>query len=37
MVFDALRETHGNQSKAAERLGISERNLRYRLQKWGMK
>ncbi len=37
MIFDALRETHGNQSKAAERLGISERNLRYRLQKWGMK
>jgi two-component system NtrC family response regulator len=37
MVFDALAETRGNQSKAAERLGISERNLRYRLQKWGMK
>ncbi|RIK77363.1 two-component system response regulator [candidate division KSB1 bacterium] len=37
MIFDALRETHGNQSKAAERLGLSERNLRYRLQKWGMK
>jgi two-component system NtrC family response regulator len=37
LVFDALRQTNGNQSKAAILLGISERNLRYRLEKWGMK
>lgn len=37
MIFDALRQSEGNQSQAAKVLGISERNLRYRLQKWGMK
>jgi len=37
MIFEALRLTGGNQSKAAERLGLSERNLRYRLKKWGVK
>lgn len=37
MVFEALQQTNGNQSKAAQILGISERNLRYRLEKWGMK
>lgn len=36
-IFEALRITNGNQSKAAILLGISERNLRYRLEKWGMK
>ena len=34
LVFDALRKTNGNQSRAAKELGISERNLRYRLGKW---
>jgi two-component system NtrC family response regulator len=34
MIFEALRMSGGNQSKAALRLGISERNLRYRLKKW---
>lgn len=37
LIFDALKETGGNQSKAARKLGISERNLRYRLEKWGLK
>jgi len=29
----ALKETSGNQSKAAKLLNISERNLRYKLDK----
>ncbi len=33
-VLEALRVQGGNQSKAARELGLSERNLRYRLQKW---
>lgn len=37
MVLKALDQTNGNQSKAAGLLGISERNLRYRLNKWGLK
>jgi two-component system NtrC family response regulator len=37
MILEALQKTEGNQSHAARILGISERNLRYRLQKWGMK
>jgi DNA-binding NtrC family response regulator len=36
-VFESLRINGGNQSKAARDLGISERNLRYRLKKWGVK
>jgi DNA-binding NtrC family response regulator len=35
LVFESLRINAGNQSKAARDLGISERNLRYRLKKWG--
>jgi DNA-binding NtrC family response regulator len=37
LIADALEESDGNQSKAAELLGISERNLRYKLKKYGMK
>lgn len=37
LIFEALRLSNGNQSKAAEMLNISERNLRYRLKKWGVK
>ncbi len=37
LIFEALQKTDGNQSKAALQLGISERNLRYRLKKWGGK
>ncbi len=37
LVTNALKTTNGNQSAAAKLLGISERNLRYRLEKWGVK
>jgi two-component system NtrC family response regulator len=37
LVNEALKNTGGNQSQASKILGISERNLRYRLEKWGMK
>lgn len=37
LIFEALRTTGNNQSQAAEQLGLSERNLRYRLKKWGIK
>ncbi|MBF8295553.1 MAG: Response regulator [Bacteroidetes bacterium] len=37
LIFDALRTSGSNQSKAAKKLGLSERNLRYRLKKWGVK
>lgn len=37
LVLEALRIHGGNQSRAANALGISERNLRYRLKKWGMR
>lgn len=37
LVMQALEQTGNNQSAAARLLGISERNLRYRLHKWGIK
>lgn len=37
LVTNALKTTNGNQTAAAKFLGISERNLRYRLEKWGIK
>jgi DNA-binding NtrC family response regulator len=37
LIFEALRSHAKNQSKAAKALGLSERNLRYRLKKWGVK
>jgi transcriptional regulator with PAS, ATPase and Fis domain len=37
LISEALEQTFGNQSKPAESLGISERNLRYKLKKYGMK
>lgn len=37
LIFEALHKTEGNQSKAALLLGISERNLRYKLEKLGLK
>ncbi|HYT04543.1 MAG TPA: helix-turn-helix domain-containing protein, partial [Gemmatimonadales bacterium] len=33
----ALREAGGNQTRAAERLGISRDTLRYRLKKFGLR
>jgi len=32
----ALREADGNQTKAAQRLGLSRDTLRYRLKKFGI-
>lgn len=37
LVLQALKSTGGNRLKASKLLGISERNLRYRLEKWGLK
>lgn len=37
MITDALTRNHGNQSAAARALGITERHLRSRLEKLGMK
>jgi len=37
LVKDALEKTKGNQTAAAKILGIPERNLRYRIEKWGWK
>lgn len=37
LISQALRDADGNQSKAALSLGISERMLRYKLRKYGMK
>ena len=36
MIERAMRETGGNQTKAAQRLGISRDTLRYRLKKFGL-
>ncbi len=36
LIMDALRVARGNQSRAAKELGISERNLRYKLKKWNI-
>ncbi|MCB1917758.1 MAG: sigma-54-dependent Fis family transcriptional regulator [Rhodocyclaceae bacterium] len=35
-VLRMLEETHWNRSEAARRLGMTLRQLRYRLQKWGV-
>ena len=37
LVKEALYQSNGNQSQAAKMLSISERNLRYRLEKWNLK
>jgi len=37
LILEAIEQASGNQSKAAELLGIGERNLRYKLKKYGMK
>ncbi len=36
MIEQALRDSDGNQTKAAQRLGISRDTLRYRLKKFGL-
>ena len=37
LVFEALKRAGGNKSQAARELGISEKNIRDRLKKWGVK
>ena len=36
MIERAMRDAAGNQTKAAQRLGISRDTLRYRLKKFGL-
>jgi DNA-binding NtrC family response regulator len=36
LIEQALREADGNQTRAAQRLGISRDTLRYRLKKHGI-
>ncbi len=37
MVFEGLKRAGGNKSQAARELGISEKNIRDRLKRWGYK
>ncbi len=37
LIYDALKQTNGNQTQAGKILGITERNLRYKLNKYGIK
>ena len=37
MINDALELKHGNQSQAAKLLGMTERHLRSRMQKYSIK
>ena len=37
LIYDALAISNGNQSQAGRMLGLTERNLRYKMQKYGIK
>lgn len=37
LIYDALMRADGNQSLAGRMLGLTERNLRYKMQKYGIK
>ena len=37
LIYDALQESNGNQTKAGKLLGLTERNLRYKLKKYNIK
>jgi len=37
LIFDALQESGGNQTLAGKLLGLTERNLRYKLKKYNIK
>ncbi len=37
LIFDALQNSGGNQTKAGKMLGLTERNLRYKLKKYNIK
>ena len=36
-IAEALQQANGIQSRAADILGLTERNLRYKLKKYGLK
>lgn len=36
LIYDALKQTSGNQTQAGELLGLTERNLRYKLKKYNI-
>jgi len=36
LIYDALRQANGNQTKAGKILGITERNLRYKMKKYNI-
>ncbi len=36
LIYDALNDSSGNQTKAGKLLGITERNLRYKIKKYGI-
>jgi len=36
LVLESLKKSGGNKSEAARKLGISEKNIRDRLKKWGL-
>ncbi|RPI68481.1 MAG: sigma-54-dependent Fis family transcriptional regulator, partial [Ignavibacteriales bacterium] len=37
LIYDALNKSNGNQTLAAKILGLTERNIRYKIQKYGIK
>lgn len=37
LIYDALSQSVGNQTVAAKLLGLTERNIRYKIQKYGIK
>lgn len=37
LIYDALSQSGGNQTLAAKLLGLTERNIRYKIQKYGIK
>jgi len=37
LIYDALSKANGNQSQAGRMLGLTERNLRYKMQKYNIK
>ena len=37
LIYDALSKANGNQSQAGRMLGLTERNLRYKMQKYEIK
>jgi two-component system NtrC family response regulator len=37
LIYDALKEMNGNQTKAGKLLGLTERNLRYKMKKYDIR